>query len=173
MFQIKLVIYNYCENFLNLFPDFYLGNRLRRLFYKACFRKVGKGLGVNVHCHFEATKNIVIGDNCSFNRGCWISGGGGLVLHNDIILGPNVIIHTANHNFSNPNIPFRIQGHTFEKVEIFSNVWIGAGAVILPGVTINENCIIGAGAVVTKDIPSNVMVAGVPAKVIKTIYEQD
>jgi acetyltransferase-like isoleucine patch superfamily enzyme len=68
-------------------------------------------------------------------------------------------------------LPFRMQGHTFEKVEIHDNVWIGAGAIILPGVTIHANSIVAAGAVITKDVPSNTIVGGVPARMIKTIYE--
>ncbi len=171
--KIQLTLFQYTEVFLNIFPDFYLGNRLRRLFYNISFQKVGKGLIVNTNCHFESTKNIVIGNNCSFNRGCWVSGGGKLILHDDVIIGPNVIIHTANHNYSNQQIPFRLQGHTFKKVEIHNNVWIGAGAIILPGVTINKNSIIAAGAVVTKDVSSNTIVAGVPAKEIKNIYGEN
>jgi len=89
------------------------------------------------------------------------------------LTGPNVIIHSANHNYKNPDIPFRSQGHTFKKVEIMDNVWIGAGAIILPGVTIYSNSIIAAGAVVTKDVQSNVIVVGVPAKVQKYIYEKN
>jgi maltose O-acetyltransferase len=169
--KIILSAYLYLQNSLNLFPDFIIGNRLRRLFYSMYFKKMGKNVIINSNSYFEAPDQIEIGNDCSFNRGCWISGGGGLVLHDDVIIGPKVIIHSANHNYSNPNIPIRTQGHTFKKVEIHNNVWICAGAIILPRVTIYENSIIGAGAVVTKDVLANSLFGGSPAKFIKNIYE--
>lgn len=171
--KVNLTVYLYLQNVLNIFPDFIVGNRLRRLFYKFYLKKTGYNLTVSVNVHIEVPKNITIGNNCSFNRGCWISGGGGLEIGNDVIVGPKVIIHSANHNYSDFTIPIRVQGHIFKKVTIFNNVWIGAGAIILPGVTINSNCIVGAGAVVTKDVPSNCIVGGSPAKIIKNIYEQN
>jgi len=171
--KIAITIYLYLQNFLNIFPDYYIGNRLRRLFYKFYFKKVGRNSIFNVGVHFEVPEKIVIGNNCSFNKGCWISGGGGIELFDDILIGPNVIIHSANHNFSTINIPFRLQGHTLKKVVINSNVWIGAGAIILPGVTIGRNSIIAAGAVVSRDVPENTIVGGVPAKVIKKVYEEN
>jgi len=171
--KLKLTIYLYFQNSLNLFPDFYLGNRLRRFFYSRYFKKSGRNIIVSPRVHFEVPEKIEIGNNCSFNRDCWISGGGGLIIHDDVIVGPRVIIHSANHNYDNATIPIRLQGHNFKAVKIKENVWIGAGAIILPGVTINENCIIGAGSVVTKDVPPNSLAAGCPAKVIKKIYEQD
>lgn len=169
--KIKLTIYLYLQNSLNLFPDFIVGNRLRRLFYKIHLKKMGKNVTVSSNVHIEAPFNILIGNNCSFNKGCWISGGGGLIIQDDVIIGPKVIIHSANHNYDNPNSLIREQGHTFKQVMICNNVWVGAGAIILPGVTINPNSIVGAGAVVTKDVPSNCIVGGSPARIIKKIYE--
>jgi acetyltransferase-like isoleucine patch superfamily enzyme len=171
--KIRLIFYLYFQDLVNIFSDIFLMNKIRNLFYRIYFKKIGKSCIFNCKCHFEVPENIQIGNFCSFNRGCWISGGGGLILHNDVIIGPNVIIHSANHNYKNPDIPFRSQGHTFKKVEIMDNVWIGAGAIILPGVTIYSNSIIAAGAVVTKDVQSNVIVVGVPAKVQKYIYEKN
>lgn len=169
-FKLSLFLYLSFEHFFNLFPDIFIGNRLRRMFYKFYMKSIGKDVIINVFTHFEVPQKISIGNNCSFNRGCWISGGGGLQILDDVIMGPNVIIHTANHNYSNPNLPFRLQGHSFKSVLIKQNVWIGANAIILPGVTINENCIIGAGSVVTKEMPANSLIGGTPAKVIKKLY---
>lgn len=169
--KISLTIYLYIQNTLNIFPDFVLGNRLRRLFYKLYLKKAGQNLTVSAHVHIEEPNKIEVGNNCSFNRGCWISGGGGLQLGNDVIIGPNVIIHSANHIYLDPSLPIRAQGHELKKVIISNNVWIGAGAIILPGVTINENSIIAAGAVVTKVVPANSLVGGVPSRLIKHIYE--
>ena len=73
-------------------------------------------------------------------------------------------IATINHDFNN-----RHTIYTYGKVTIKKNVWIGMGAMICPGVTIGENSVVAAGAVVTKDVPDNVVVGGVPAKIIKTL----
>jgi len=171
--KVKLFVYSYFELFINLFPDLFMGNRIRRLFYGFYFKEVGKDLIVNVNCHFEVPENIIIGNNCSFNRNCWISGGGDLTIGNDVIMGPYVIIHTANHNYNDPNEKIRNQGHIFKKVVIMDNVWVGAGAIILPGVTIQSNAIVAAGAIVTQDVKANTIVGGSPAKFIKNLYEKN
>mgnify|MGYP006128577341 CR=1 FL=1 len=172
MKQLKLFIYSYAEMFLNFFPDFYVGNRMRRLFYSFYFKNCGKNLIVNYNCHFEVPENITLGNNCSFNRNCWVSGGGGLIIGNNVIFGPNIIIHSANHNYENPLLLIKEQGHTFKKVTLGDNIWIGAGAIILPGVNIGSNSIIAAGAVVTKDIEKNSIFGGVPAKFIKNVIDE-
>ena len=74
-----------------------------------------------------------------------------------------------NHNFADTTKRIDEQGISTKPVVIGDDVWIGANAVILPGVTIGRHCVVAAGAVVTKDVPDNTVVAGVPAKVIKTL----
>lgn len=85
--------------------------------------------------------------------------------------GPNVTIATAGH----PILPeLRMQQYQYNApVHIGNNVWIGAGAIVLPGITIGDNCVIGAGSVVTKDIPSNVVAAGNPCRILREINEHD
>ena len=87
------------------------------------------------------------------------------------MFGPNVTVATAGH----PILPeLREQAYQFNApVHIGRNCWIGAGTVILPGVTIGENTVIGAGSVVSKDIPANVVALGVPCKVLREIGEHD
>lgn len=167
--KIFLIIYQTFAGWLNIFPDIFLGNRIRRFFYKFYLKKMGKNVIINSHVLFEVPENIEIGDYSTINRSCWFSGGGGLIIGNDVLIGPNVIIHTANHNFENSKMPFRLQGHTYKSVTIKNNVWIGAGAIILPGVIINSNSIIAAGAVVTKDVAEGVIVGGIPARILKML----
>ena len=85
--------------------------------------------------------------------------------------GPNVTIATAGH----PILPeLRMQQYQYNApVHIGNNVWIGAGAIVLPGITIGDNCVIGAGSVVTKDIPSNVVAVGNPYRILREINEHD
>lgn len=88
-----------------------------------------------------------------------------------VMFGPNVTVATAAH----PVLPeIRSQGYQYNlPVRIGNNVWIGAGAVILPGVTIGENSVIGAGSIVTKDIPANVVAVGNPCRVLREISDRD
>ncbi|RZM25757.1 MAG: sugar O-acetyltransferase, partial [Pedobacter sp.] len=84
---------------------------------------------------------------------------GGIILEDDVLIWPKVNLITENH----PLNPLERRGMLCEPILIRSNAWIGAGATILPGVTIGENSVVAAGAVVSKDIPSNTVVGGIPA----------
>ena len=95
---------------------------------------------------------------------------GHIYVGDNVMFGPNVTIATAAHPVEPEQ---RRKGLQFNlDVHIGANVWVGAGAVILPGVTIGENSVIGAGSIVTKDIPANVVAVGNPARVIKTISQK-
>jgi maltose O-acetyltransferase len=117
---------------------------------------------------FEGKEFISIGNNVSINAFVHIWGQGGVEIGDDSLIASHVAIVSVTHD-SNARL-YREKIIT-EKVTIGKNVWIGAHAVILQGITIGDNVIIGAGSVVNKDIPSNVTVAGVPAKIIKTKKE--
>lgn len=110
-------------------------------------------------------KNITIGKNVFFNTGCSFQDRGGISIGDGSLIGMNVTIATLNHGLS-----LETRNTTYPSpVVIGKNVWIGSNATILPGVTIGDNSVVAAGAVVTKEVPENVVVAGVPAKVIKEI----
>lgn len=110
-------------------------------------------------------KNITIGKNVFFNTGCSFQDRGGISIGDGSMLGMNVTIATLNHG-----LPLETRNTTYPlPVIIGNNVWIGSNATILPGVTIEDNSVVAAGAVVTKDVPENTVVAGVPAKAVKKI----
>jgi acetyltransferase-like isoleucine patch superfamily enzyme len=110
-------------------------------------------------------KNISIGKNVFFNTGCSFQDRGGITIGDGTMIGMNVTIATLNHGLS-----LDTRNTTYPSpVNIGDNVWIGSNATILPGVTIGDNSVVAAGAVVTKDVPENTVVAGVPAKVVKKI----
>ena len=96
---------------------------------------------------------------------------GDIFIGNYVMFGPNVTLATAGH----PIMPqLRQEGMQFNiPIRIGNNVWIGAGTIVLPGVTIEENTVIGAGSVVTKDIPANVVAVGNPCKILREIGERD
>lgn len=110
-------------------------------------------------------KNITIGKNVFFNTGCTFQDRGGITIGDGVQIGQNVVLSTLNHGIAPEK-----RGITYPfPIDIGKNVWIGANATVVPGVTVGDNAIIAAGAVVTKDVPANAVVAGVPAKVIKTV----
>lgn len=111
---------------------------------------------------------ITIGHRTGINARAYLGGQGGITIGNDVIMGPNVQIFSENHNFDQPGIPIKDQGVNRQAVIIGNGCWIGAGATILAGVEIGDGCVIAAGSVVTKSVPANVIVAGVPARVIKS-----
>ncbi|MEK3748562.1 sugar O-acetyltransferase [Paenibacillus sp. FSL E2-8871] len=110
-------------------------------------------------------KNITVGKNVFFNTGCSFQDRGGINIGDGTMIGMNVTIATLNHG-----LPLETRNVTYPSpVIIGDNVWIGSNATILPGVTIGDNSVVAAGAVVTKDVPANTVVAGVPAKELKKI----
>ncbi len=114
--------------------------------------------------------NIKLGKNFYANFNCIVLDVAEVTIGDNVLFAPNVQIYTAGH-------PLDVKGRVVEGVEfglpitIGDNVWVGGGAIVCPGVTIGENSVIGAGSVVTKDIPSNVVAAGNPCRVIKSIEQ--
>lgn len=111
--------------------------------------------------------NMVIGNNVLINAGGYLSGEGGLQIGNFVLIGPNVNILSAGHEFGNPDIPIQKQGLTYGKIIIEDDAWIGAGSVVLQGLTIGKGAIVGAGSVVTRDVPPYAIAIGNPARIVK------
>jgi acetyltransferase-like isoleucine patch superfamily enzyme len=109
---------------------------------------------------------IRIGDNCSLNPFSIIYGHGGVRIGNGVRIAAHTVIIPANHNPSSETVPFHRLGTSGKGIVIDDDVWLGAGSCILDGAHISRNAIVGAGSVVTKSIPANVTVAGVPARII-------
>ncbi|HEX2938526.1 MAG TPA: sugar O-acetyltransferase [Ruminiclostridium sp.] len=139
---------------------------LRRL-----LKSIGKGVHFEPTFRCEFGYNISIGNNFYANFDCVMLDGGGIEIGDNVLFGPRVGIYTSNHAIDARE---RTAGGCFaKKVKIGSNVWIGAGVHINQGVSIGNNTVIGSGSVVTKSIPSNVIAAGVPCKIIREITEED
>lgn len=113
-------------------------------------------------------KNINIGENVFINFDCTFLALGGITIEDNVLIGPKVSFITENH----PLDPKLRNGLIGKPIHIKKNAWIGANATILPGVTIGENAVIAAGAVVSKDVPDDVVVGGIPAKIIKKIENE-
>jgi maltose O-acetyltransferase len=141
------------------------GKRLKLL--GQLFGSAGKGLWLQPPFYCDYGSNITLGNNVYFNFDCVILDVAKVTIGSSVLFGPGVHIYTATHPLEWEK---RKSGEEFGKpVTIKDDVWIGGGAVICPGVNIEEKSIIGAGAVVTRDVPSGVVVAGNPARVIKEL----
>jgi galactoside O-acetyltransferase len=131
--------------------------------------RLGDGVSIMDGAVLEAVSGrLTIGNDVSINRRVCLdaSNGGVIELGNDVLIGPNVVVRAANHEFNDPGVPIRLQGHRAGKILVQEDVWVGANAVLLAGVQIGKSSVVGAGAVVTRDVPPYSVVGGVPAVVI-------
>lgn len=142
---------------------------LKKIFTKLRLRKAVFGSGCDIHFTIKTSfsDRIKIGDYVYIGPNCNINGLGEVNIASGAILGPNIDIHSANHNFNSEiAIPY---DHLFiyKSVSIGENTWIGANTLILPGANIGEGAIIGGGSVVVGAIPKLAIAAGNPCKVIR------
>lgn len=128
-------------------------------------KQVDESTTVFAPFHTNYGEFIEIGRNVFINHGCSFLALGKIVIEDDVLIGPKVTIVTESH----PLDPKERKALLTQPVVIKRNAWIGAGAILLPGVTVGENSVVAAGAVVSRDVPANRVVAGIPAKVVKTI----
>ena len=112
---------------------------------------------------------LTIGNNSAFGRFTEFGAAGGIEIGDDVIAGSYISFHSENHNFSDSSLLIRDQGVTSKGIKIGNNVWIGAKATFLDGAIIGNNCVVAAGAVVNGIFPNNVIIGGVPAKILKEI----
>ena len=165
------------------------GTLIRRTFYRPLFHRAGKGLRTGVGVVVQGFHHIVVGSGVGLNRYASLYAARGRITLGDAVflgdfssinandaditigsrvaIGPMVLIQGANHAFERADIPIVEQGHIPSFVIIEDNVWIGARAVILPGVRVCSGAVVGAGSVVTRDVPSGAVVAGNPARVLR------
>lgn len=118
-------------------------------------------------CINNAVGDVVIGDYTRIGLHSTVIGP--VTIGNHVNLAQGITISALNHNFADPSLPIDAQGVSTSQIVIEDDVWIGANAVVLPGVRIGRHSVVAAGAVVTRDVPSGSLVAGVPATVRKII----
>ena len=177
--RIKVFVEKHCtfkckkliksENWLNIQRDVYIDALSKN--------GVQFGSHVSIGCftRIECTgsfshlgEGFSCGDYCGLGTNAFYGAAGGITIGNNVIIGNYVTMHSENHNFSDTNIPIRLQGTNHKGIVIGNNCWIGAKVTILDGVHIGDGCVVAAGAVVTKNFPDNVVIGGVPAKIIKS-----
>ncbi|WP_207423798.1 DapH/DapD/GlmU-related protein [Desertivirga brevis] len=129
--------------------------------------KIDESVDVFTPLYLNYGKNTKIGKNVFINFDCVFLDLGGITIEDGVLIAPKVSLLSEGHPLSPNDRHSLVPGH----IHIKKNAWIGAGATILPGVTIGENAVVAAGAVVSKDVPANAVVGGVPARTIKTIEQ--
>lgn len=142
------------------------GMFLRWLLYKLLFKRIGK-LGIIYRgVYFLNTSKLVIGNNLTINIGALIDARGGIEIGDNVMIGPNVVIVSFDHNIHDLSQPMQCAEPIYKKIIIGNDVWVGANAVIKCGVKIGNGAVVAAGSIVTKDVEEFSIVAGVPAKKI-------
>ncbi|WP_165004163.1 MULTISPECIES: chorismate mutase [unclassified Enterococcus] len=143
---------------------------LRAQLLKETFGRTGKKIYMEPTINFDYGYNIFIGENFYANFNCTFLDVSTIEIGDNCMFAPNVQLYTATH----PLHPVkRNSGLEYAKpIKIGNNVWLGGGVIITPGVTLGDNVVVGAGAVVTKSFPDNVVIAGNPARIIKTVEEE-
>lgn len=166
------------------------GRLLRRWLYRAALAQAGPTLSIDRRVEIGCPRNIRVGDDVRLGAGVVLRAcadasirigdhfgangnarliadmGGHIVVGSHVMIGPNVVIRASDHRMDRVDVPMWDQGHTGGRIEIGDDVWIGANAVIVSGVTVGSHAVVAAGAVVTRDVPEYGVVAGVPARVI-------
>jgi acetyltransferase-like isoleucine patch superfamily enzyme len=138
---------------------------IRDLLSQITGSKIDESVAVFTPLYVNFGKNTKIGKNVFINFDCVFLDLGGITIEDNVLIAPKVSLLSEGHPLSPLDRQSLVPGHILIK----TNAWIGAGATILPGVTIGENAVVAAGAVVSKDVPANTIVGGVPAKTMKTI----
>lgn len=148
-----------------------IGMTIRNMLYFLLFKKKRGFIYVQPRVTIVESNKFVCGRNCAINTGSYINAKGGIIFGDNVLVGSNVTISSGKHDIEGKEPPVFQRPTIPEQIIIEDDVWIGANAVIMPGVTLRKGSVVGAGAIVTKDTVEYSVVAGVPARHIRYRYE--
>lgn len=132
--------------------------------------KIGAYSTVSVTSHLSKYgKGLSIGDNSSIGEYSYFGSSGGICIGNDVIMGQYISFHSENHNYKDKDKLIREQGVVSEGIIIGNNIWVGAKVTFLDGCVVDNNSVVAAGSVVKDKFPPDVIIGGVPAKILKNI----
>lgn len=138
---------------------------IREIFSRITGKEIDPSFGMFPPFYTDFGKNITVGRGVFINAGCKFQDQGGITIGDGALIGHSVVLATLNHDLD----PTSRHSMTPAPIRIGKNVWIGANSTILPGVSIGDGAIVAAGAVVTKNVPENTLVGGVPAREIRKL----
>lgn len=142
---------------------------IRYLILKTMTKECGENVRIGKNVTIISWANLIIGKNVSIHSGCYIDATGSIKIGDNVSIAHNSSILSTNHQYTDETIPIKYNPVIAKRVVINDDVWIGCGCQILSGVIIEERSIIAAGAVVNKNVESNSIYGGIPARKIKTI----
>lgn len=143
-------------------------SEIRALFAEIIGKHVDESFFLIPPFYTTGGSDIRVGRNVFVNQNCTFYDLGGLDIGDNVMIGPNVSLITSGHPIEPSK---RRDGVIAKPIKIEQNVWIGAGATVIGGVTVGENSVVAAASVVTKDVPRNMLVGGNPARIIRSIAE--
>lgn len=138
---------------------------IRRAYWRSYLQQMGRGCQIYPNVVIHCPGKVSLGNDVSIAEFAHIWGGGEVTIGNSVMIASHTAITSQTHLVD----PATRRTNVFAPVVIGDNVWIGSGAIILPGVTVGENSVIAAGSVVTRDVPCNTLVKGTPARVSKVL----
>lgn len=156
------------KKLMELNTAYHTTDELSKVMSELIGEQIGENFRMFTPFYADFGRNTHIGSNVFINSGCHFQDQGGIYIDDDALIGHNVVLATVNHDLN----PYDRRNH-YAPIRIGKRVWIGSKATILQGVTIGNGAVVAAGAVVTKDVPENTVVGGVPAKVIKRIEMEE
>ena len=154
---------------MELNTKYHTPEELREIMGRLIGKQVDRSFRMFPPFYTDFGKNITIGKDVFINSGCHFQDQGGIEIGDGALIGHNVVLATINHDLN----PKENRKNHYAPIRIGAHVWIGSNATVLPGVTIGDYAVVAAGAVVTRDVPAMTVVGGVPARVLKTIQEEE
>lgn len=165
--QFLVVSYETVMGLVLGLPRYRLMCGLKKIFLSLVGARIGKRVVIYPGVWIAPGRNLDIGDDVDLAKDVLITTTGGVSIGARTLVGYRAQILSTNHEIPPVGAPFPVSGNVHRPVRIGSDVWIGAGAIVTAGVTIGEGAVVAAGSVVTKDVPCNAIVGGVPAKIIR------
>ena len=162
--EIHEILYENSKNILKLNNEIHSLKDRINIIEQIIGEKIDESVEIMLPFYTDFGKHIKFGKNIFINIGVMFTDLGGITIEDKVLIGPGAKLLSVNHSID----PEKRRGIIASPILIKENAWIGANATILPGVTVGKNSIVAAGAVVTEDAPDNVIVGGVPAKIIKS-----
>lgn len=145
------------------------GDEVRKVVSQITNETIDSSTEIRLPFYTDFGRNLHFGKNNFINGGVMFTDLGGIYLGDNVLIGPKVTIASVNHRIE----PSQRRHLDLKPVYIHDNAWLGANVTVTPGVVIGENAVVAAGAVVTKNVPANTIVGGVPARIIRTIKENN
>lgn len=149
--------------------EYHTEDEIREIFSELTSQPVNETLRLVPPFHTDCGKNIRIGENVFINSNCTMQDQGGIYIGDNVLIGHNACLLTLNHNED----PKKRANLMPSPIKIGNGAWLGSNVTVLPGVSIGDGAIVAAGAVVTKDVDENTIVAGIPAKVMRKVNENN